>query len=680
MIKRTVLTVLSAALALTVSCASASAKQPATLEPIENLAKPGVEAPVLSETADAAHTIEAAEIAEAAPLITGGSVKRHLGAVLTLSPIPSTTYFVSGDEYGFVTRHEEGTGDTWQVSDLPIRRIAVHPEGNLIAVYESDGFTVHRISLWNWSEKRRIYAKRFKDSVLSLSWSAKGTWLLVGNSSLEGITALDGATGNPVNLFASQPGMVSYAVTGKTETSIMTFGPSGRLVYTDLSTGAARASYQGPADISEPRPLNNNRAIAGIIDGSMNVIDATSGKTLAWWESSFPALLPAAAETDTAPYWLEHDIENCWFLRHGDLKSQAFEFPAGSNPVSSMVLGEHILFGASDGGIYALSSEVSPDALPIPEPVDSSPVRRIDDAVSDGERLFILTEGAVLISAGPGKAPLFAFDGIEGNRIALTEGLLLFWSDLKAAPVSKTSLDGEMREILYSPTEPVTAFNTIPGKIALIEGSSKVTVLDMSSGITGVAPFNYRGIGLQDILIISADSVVVTKSATARAPNPVVKIDTRTGETVPYKIEGNLCYGIKPTNTDATGFTGFIVGSADSGSITRLVTVTGLDTLAGIAPPVKTEASYADEDLAASAQSDGSLIYTNLGKGSLVEIDSTKGTVRRFQRGYALPKRIVLMDRWAVTINHDGSVSWLTRAGMLESTSSITTDGYWKEE
>ena len=105
-------------------------------------------------------------------------------------------------------------GDTWQVSDLGIRKIAVRPGGNLLAVYESDGFSIHRVSLWNWTEKRRIFAKRFKDSVLSLAWSAKGTWLLVGNSSIEGITALDPETGNPVPLFKSPPGIriTSYNV------------------------------------------------------------------------------------------------------------------------------------------------------------------------------------------------------------------------------------------------------------------------------------------------------------------------------------------------------------------------------------------------------------------------------------------------------------------------------------
>ncbi len=675
MIKRTVLSILSAAMALTVSCATASAKQPVTFDPIENLAKPGMATPDIGDTAGAYVTDGATAS------VTGGSVKRHLGAVLALAPVPDTPYFVSGDELGFVTRHEAGNGDSWQVSDLPVRRLAVHPNGNFIAIYESDGFTVHRVSLWNWSEKRRLYAKRFKDSVLSLSWSAKGSWLFVGNSSLEGITALEGTTGDTVDLFKAQPGMVSFSVTGKTESSVMTFGPSGRFVYTDLSTGSTRATYQAPADMSEPISLNNNRAMAGIIDGGINVLDATSGKVIAYWDSPFPAQLPAASDADTAPYWLERDPENGWIMRHGDLSSATFEFPADATPVSALALEDRILLGASDGTIYATGKDVAADGVPSLEAVDSLPVRRIDDAVSDGERLFLLTGGTVLISAGPGKAPLFAFDGVTGNRLALSDGSLIFWSDSEIAPITRSALDGDTRETLYAPSESVTALTAKPGRLAFIEGSSKVTVLETGASPSGAQPFSYRGIGLQDILILSENTVVVTKSATSRSPNPVVKIDTGTGETVPYKIEGNLCYGIRPTKAEIAGFTGFIVGTADSGPVTRLVTVSGLDSLGGNAPPVKIEASYADEDLSAIALSDGHLIFTNLGKGAVVEIDGTKGTARRFQRGYALPKRIVLMAQWAVTVNYDGSLSWLTRpAGKLDSTASITADGYWKEE
>lgn len=679
MLEKTILSTL--ALALFVSCASVNAKQPATLRPIDNLAAPdsqaiaGTEGAILvpgSETVVASDTIIDAET-----IVTGGSVKRHQGSVLALARVPGTDSFYSGDQAGFATFHGAGSGDTWQLSDLPLLRIAANPDGNLVAVYESDGYTVHRVSVWDWSAKRRLFAKRFKDSVLSLSWSAKGTWLLVGNSSLDGITVLDGKAGKPISLFASQPGMVSFAVTGKSETSIMTFGPSGRVLYTDTANGTPKAEYTAPRDLESPVLFNNGRNLAGILDGTVVIIDATSGKTIQTFGSDFPPQLLCADDSSELPIWLGNNAEEGWRLQAGEIYGEFITFADGDEPTSSMIMGTTLVLGMKSGILYKLSAGMISESTSLPVAIDSMPVREIDDAVSDSSRLFILSEGVLLVSAGPGMAPLFGFDGIDANRLAFDGSSLIFWSDEKPSPVIRTGIDGEVRETLYIPTEPLNALSAGNGKIALIEANAKVVVLSAAGG----EPFSYRGIGLQDVLCLPGPSVIVTKSATSRAPNPIVKIDTTTGETVPFNIPGNLFYGIRAVDAQSVGFTGFLVTDDGNAPSTKLVTVSALDASAGTAPPVRIDAAYADEDLAASMASDGDVRYTNLGKGSIVKIDADKGLVTRYPRGYALPKRIVLSDRYVVSVNHDGSITWISRdSGDLETTASITDDGYWKEE
>ena len=186
---------------LLISCATVVAKQPVSVEQIEGFK--GLDTPgkiVVSQVS--------------ASLLA----RQHRGPVLSLAKVPGANVFFSAGKDGFISSHNtNGADETWQISDIPLKIIAVHPNGNLIAAYESDGFSIHRISVWDWSTKKRVYAKRFRDSIISLSWSAHGKYLMIGNTSIEGITVLDGNSGNVQSLFKTAPGIVSLSITGASE-------------------------------------------------------------------------------------------------------------------------------------------------------------------------------------------------------------------------------------------------------------------------------------------------------------------------------------------------------------------------------------------------------------------------------------------------------------------------------
>jgi hypothetical protein len=45
-----------------------------------------------------------------------------------------------------------------QVSHLPIRALAVNPEAPEVAVIESDGLSVFRLSVWNWQNQSPVFS------------------------------------------------------------------------------------------------------------------------------------------------------------------------------------------------------------------------------------------------------------------------------------------------------------------------------------------------------------------------------------------------------------------------------------------------------------------------------------------------------------------------------------------
>ena len=70
-----------------------------------------------------------------------------------------------------------------------------------------------------------------------------------------------------------------------------------------------------------------------------------------------------------------------------------------------------------------------------------------------------------------------------------------------------------------------------------------------------------------------------------------------------------------------------------------------------------------DEDSTATALPSGDTIYTNLGKGPFVALNARNGDQRTFERTASLPVRCALLERYAVTLNANGTLSWYERAG-----------------
>ncbi len=601
-----------------------------------------------------------------------GLTRSHSGSVLSLAA-GSNGFFSAGQD-GFVAWHaNDGIGESWQVSDLPVRMITAHPDGKTIALYESDGFSIHRISVWDWSTKTRRYAKRFRDSVLSVSWSAQGTWLFVGTSAIEGITVLDAKTGNNVPIFKSPTGLVSLSATGNSETTVVTFGPAGRIRYTDTRNGTERAVYESIPDLSSPVLLHNNLRLAAYRSGKVYLLDATTGAILQQYDSANAVLVPNTP--DSEPMWITWDIQTgSVSLRHGNRIIVNGEIPPGS-VITAVIRSGNVYVASTDkGNLYIIDPSAHLTEKPAISSLPVLDTLNIDDIASDGSRVFFLAEGSVFISAGPGRPPLFAFDQVIANRLTLTSDSLLLWSTIDPIPLTEVSFDGDNRRILQELEEPLRSVQSDNGVIALVSASSRITVIEEK---TGRQLFTYSAAGIQEAIPAIPGQLIVSKSASTTAPAPLIAIDIRSGETVPLTVEGELAYGLQNNSGSSTIF-GFMVRTSET-AVTELFELS-LPDLNLRTARYRTVAAWADEDLAAGLTLTGKSIITNLGKGPLAEIPLVTGRQVRFTRGNALPKKAAVMDQFVIAVNHDGSVSWYNRHnGNIISSASIIADGTWAE-
>ncbi len=628
-------------------------------------------------SAQTSEPIEGAPFFSAAQSVTQDSLRAHAytGPVLSLARIQGTEDFFSAGTDGFLVLHRQtGTPEGWQISDLPVRKVAVHPDGNLVAAYESDGFSVYRVSVWDWAEKKRLYAKRFHDSVISLSWSAKGNYLFAGNTSIEGITTFEAQTGNVKSIFRKAPGIVSLTLTGASESSMMTFGPSGSILYTDIASGTTKASYTAIADIQNPVALNNSLKIAGVGNSAVVLSDAMSGKM----EMSYPvagSVVLATGLADKAPSWFEKSAGNAWKLIVGNISSSDFVLPDEASVVSAMELTDRLVVGTSAGNVFSCKRISLPEesvSFTLAYPSTRLP---INDITTDGNRAFILASGSVFISSGPGKAPVFAFTGIDADRIAIYDNALLCWSSRKGMPLTQISFDGENRTVLYQPKDEIQNLVTHGTSISFVDGKSQAVMI---VGSNREKTFVYSGVGLQDAIPVSTDKILVSKSATTRTPYPLMLINTITGETVPIPIKANLCFGLTFSGTEREKLQAFLV-HAEGTTTTDLVTMY-VDTEVPASTIAKTEVTYQDEDLRASVIAANGALITNLGKTALIAIEPETGKQTPLERGYALPAKIAHMDQFVMTLNTDGSLTWYRADdyGRIGD-AALTTTGYWIE-
>ena len=597
--------------------------------------------------------------------------RKHTGPVTAISAVSGTDIFYSAGTDGFVSRFgPEGFEGTWQVSELPVIRIASDPTGTRIATYESDGFSIHRVSVWDWSGKKRLFAKRFRDSVTTVSWSAQGTYLLVGHSSLEGITVFDGRTGSVKPVFSQSPGIVSLAVTGNTETSVITFGPSGVIRYTDLRNGNERASYQGEPDLVSPVLLNNNLVIAGTYDTTLYTVDATSGKLLYSYDVLAPVL--ATHPSDREPVWFENTGDGP-VLAQGT--SSVIPVPSVSSPIkAAAALENSIVFGTENGALYAIDRRITPDTPVQTQPLAALDIHRIDSIATDGNRLYILSDGSVFESSDPDTPPRHLFSGMAtSNRITLADEGLLFWSSKTPASVIHTGFDGEDRTQLYEARDGITSLSLYGNLVSCIEGGSAAVVFDLDGQ---AAPFRYSGAGLQDAVLVNSERLIVSKSSTRLSPHVLLSINTRTGETVPVPLGGNLVYGLTRSPSEQGLLHAFRI-TGDTTAKTELLSIR-YDPRNSTDTDVRVLARYGDEDTEAQLSADAGQILTTLGKTSLVEMIIRNGRQTALDRSYSLPSKPLYMNRYLLSLNRDGSLTWYLRSKKdTLSTAYFSPEGFW---
>ncbi len=609
------------------------------------------------------------------------STQAHQDTVNKVAVTKDGSVFSAGKD-GFLIRWtEDGMGEHYQITELDIPMIAVHPNGNDIAVYETDGFSIHRVSVWNWPSLSRKFVKTYTNNIISLNFTGKGTLLAVGTATVNGMEFLNPSTGRTVSKIKEATGIVSMFYGSASEKSAVLYSPTGSLTYYNMTNGSRKERFTTEAQLEQGTLLNNNLFFAGVKNNQIYIIDALSGKTSARVSARSPILL---SDGGAILYYVETDGRN-YTLKAIETKvteeSSTIANPSslynlsGINTANTITSGFYskgkIVLGSKAGNIFSVALGQTENAGKTVV-VTENMYDKIYDIASINNDFYFLTKDTIFLSSyNTGQIDTVAQISGFTNIIPYGNNVLL-WSRGTKKTVVLLDLQTKTTKNLFTPKNYVENLRLFGNKLVYIEGSTTVNLYDMDTHSNSEL---YTGTGIQDVVLYHGDELYVAKSASSTPRSPLISVNTVTKETVMLPLDGSVAFSLSlDQENNSNVIYGIQATSQGSNSQT---------TIFAFYPERKTSTAImkvAGEDVNAFLTMYGSTIYTNIGKSQIRSYDTKQRREVQLNRSASLPLKLARSGNHIAVLNRDGSISWYNAGnGTVLADWYMTTEKQWFE-
>ena len=654
------------------------------------------------------------------------STQPHYGKVNSGTFAVDGSFYTAGED-GFVIKWtSDNQGEHYQISDLDIKRIVASPNGTDIAIYETDGYTINRISVWNWKTKKRIFVKRITDAITDINFSEKGTWLIVGTNSVEGVIFLNAKTGTIVrNKVKNSPGTISMAYTSKTEKSGVMYSPIGKLSYFNFTNGTTKQTLNVESNLNQPMLFNNDLLFAGVKGNYIYVYHSVTGDLLTKVYEKDATLvsnrkdsnlyyivkdgknytlkmLQSEIRLETSIVYPENTSENIFNLENNTSDSTN-EFitntTAGSTSNTYTVTETETLYFNENPvivktfytesrpeisyimkdstNIMALCNNGTVQKIDIEPNVNLSSMENISIAIYDkiydiaaiDEVFYFLTKNNVFSSSYNDRSITTVMENSGFTNFLTYKNNFIFYNKNQVSKILITNIDTKTSKVLYTSKNPIQTIHNKDGYLLLVEGSSNVVLIDIENATSKLV---YTGIGIQDALLYTENDIFIAKTAASSPNSALIHVDANTKETVIVPIDGEVAFSLsQSTNTNV--FYGVCVYSGDTKRTDIFAYYPNNKHYTAIF-------QWGDEDTEAFTTFENGFLYSNIGKTQVraVNISTRKNiTLPRFA---SLPQKLEANSTLMVVLNEDGSISWYNaKTNSLYANWYVTVDGNWIE-
>lgn len=583
-------------------------------------------------------------------------------------------FFSAGADGFLINWNENGVGEHYQVSDIEIRLVAISPDGNDVAVYETDGAMENKVSVWDWKNLTKKFTKHFSDSITSLSYSAKGKYLLVGTATVDGVVAMNPSNGNITNLIRDSTGIVSYIYTSPTEKTAVTYSPAGNISYYNLSDGRMTKRFTSEQGLTQPVLFNNNLYLAGIRNGTIYVCYTLTGQTLASYKCSNPVLITSSDDSDL--FFIDSTGRGSYtisVMKNRDNKglNPIENISTLSTPRSNQTIctgiksGDTIVLGTQSGEIYKADISNSTSSM---KQITENIYDKILDVSPIEDDFYFITKSNIYRSGYSSKQIQPVASNKGHNRIISLDGNIILWTEGSRNSVVIIEISTGIKRTLFTPKAALQTVKLFGSKIVSIENYSNVYVYDFNKAENSLI---YTGTALQDAVIMDDANVYVAKSSATLPNTPLVAVNIQTGETVPIQLNANVAFSLSTNNQTIYGIA---YRSSEKSQNTFLFSYDIKNKKSGSLINID------EEDLNAFTYIGTDNIYTNLGSDKSYCYNLKSKNRSQLERSSSIVQRISENGDQTVVLNYDGSISWHKNASSeILSNWYLTKDGSWYE-
>ncbi|GEM_PF-1143924 len=594
---------------------------------------------------------------------------------------------------------EDGTVRLWKpdetvllkkirVSYLPVKMLALSPQNNLMAVLETNDLTIFRLSVWNWKEGKKLYTISLKHRPMFITFSKRGSYLAYSRPDWNSLVIIDSLSGHSLPYMQEAFGIVSFMVFSSSEETLLTYQPSGKLIYWHLKSGTIIKSVVTLPDLRQMR-ISADRSFAAAKKGdSVVLIDLLTGNVLdrrGLIGIEDIAISPGDNEIACV---VKGSGGQTQLYRYAIIDKSLYNISISQeNGLNTAIYGNNELFlGKTDGSLSFIGSDG------IAHSIGENKLEKIYDIAFNSGKLAFITGNSIytfesnfFTGENLGKDLMGNRESLSlkitrfGNPIGgktqlapLTENKLITWTD-SSTEFPMAFIDMRNGSFTYSSglfNAPLTYVGDGGRWVLTVEDTGECKLIDKSDESIY---YSYSAPGMHKLIVVKNDNLIGAKSKLDVYDSSLLWINPITGETFPITDDSLYVYELA---YDRFRDTLYSIGVERKNGI--LATVLKKRTGKTFDNSTVLERISGEEDVGASIavdETDGS-IYTSLGYGKVMVF---RGTGRSdLEYNGEIARKLIYKKGKLFALNRDSSISvWNVETGRLLLDFYLMKDGEW---
>jgi len=504
----------------------------------------------------------------------------HNSAVAALAIQDQSGKMISADEKGLIKIWNLRTNKLEYQLDTGLRgslEIKVHPQNSEIAILTTrPGYT--GLSVWDWKTGKNFFTKSLPNRPIQFDYSGSGKYLFIVEVGNPSIILYDSISGREYSYLRRMNGLFSYSYIGSTETTIMTYSNSGFIRYYDIRTSSLKNETATKEDLRDMAVLQTEgkRYIIARKNDSLFLIDRLSGNVSdALTQSNLinfsidqkNGVVTTVTQSETGRLRMAYSstsgahfspITANEYINSGNPSlvstTEEPDYFRMNDSLRAMITDNNRAFLSDNSGTIW---EVNKSTLK-PEVYKKSILSNIRDLGLSEKNLYLLTDDEIVIL----NSTFFEQSEQDLNRLSdlnirveknplpgesfmesYDQNKLLIWSSENKG-YGYVLFDPEKNQILNSNNSFKTALKQVHirnNQVLALESSGEASISNLH---TGIREFDFSALGMVSLNFIDNSTLLAGKSLMRTSVNPLIKVQSGTGEITPFNDNRFLVHNI----------------------------------------------------------------------------------------------------------------------------------------